>query len=113
MIRDMSTKLTQKDVDLLLANPSAHVRSDTAKKVSEQYKTQTLSQTEKKIAEDIFRLITNDVEIQVRADLSDSLKNCSFLSHDIVEKIIKDVNCCYADDTIFRCADGKRLNRHC
>ena len=91
MIRDMSTKLTQKDVDLLLANPSAHVRSDTAKKVSEQYKTQTLSQTEKKIAEDIFRLITNDVEIQVRADLSDSLKNCSFLPHDIVEKIIKDV----------------------
>ncbi len=91
MTRDVNAKLTQKDVDLLLANPSAHVRSDTAKKVSEQYKTQTLSQTEKKIAEDIFRLITNDVEIQVRADLSDSLKNCSFLPHDIVDKIIKDV----------------------
>ena len=91
MTRDVNAKLTQKDVDLLLANPSAHVRSDTAKKVSEQYKTQTLSQTEKKIAEDIFRLISNDVEIQVRADLSDSLKNCSFLPHDIVDKIIKDV----------------------
>ncbi len=91
MTRDMNAKLTQKDVDLLLANPSTHVRSDTAKKVSEQYKMQTLTQKEKQIAEDIFRLITNDVEIQVRADLSDSLKNCSFLPHDIVEKIVHDV----------------------
>lgn len=89
--RDLNMKLTQKDVDMLLANPSVDVRSETAKKVSVQYKEETLTDKEKQIAEDIFRLISNDVEIQVREELSDSLKTCSFLPHDIVEKIIQDV----------------------
>ncbi len=84
-------KLTQKDVDLLLSNPSVDVRSSTARKVSAQYQTETLNDTEKQIAEDIFRLITNDVETQVRGELAESLKTCSFLPYDIIQKIIFDV----------------------
>lgn len=84
-------KLTQSDVDLLVKNPSTLVRSQTTQKVSLQYCARQLSQQEKKIAEDIFRLIAQDVELQVRIELSDSLKNCPFLPHDIVERIIHDV----------------------
>ncbi len=84
-------KLTQKDVDLLLSNPSVDVRSSTARKVSEQYQFKSLSAKEKQIAEDIFRLITNDVETQVREELAESLKTCTFLPYDIVQKIIFDV----------------------
>ena len=87
----INTKLTQKDVDLLLSNPSTEVRSSTAKKVSEQYQFHHLTAKEKQIAEDIFRLITNDVEIKVREELSESLKTCTFLPYDIVQKIIYDV----------------------
>ncbi len=87
----LDTKLTQKDVDLLLNNPSVDVRSSTARKVSEQYRFQKLTPTEKQIAEDIFRLITNDVEVQVRKQLAESLKTCTFLPYDIVQKIIFDV----------------------
>ena len=88
---NLNTKLTQKDVDLLLSNPSVDVRSTTARKVSEQYKLRDLSDKEKKIAEDIFRLVTNDVEVQVRKELSESLKSCTFLPYDIIQKIIFDV----------------------
>lgn len=89
--KEALTKLTQKDVDLLLSNPSVDVRSSTARKVSEQYQLKSLTQKEKQIAEDIFRLITNDVEIQVREELAESLKTCTFLPYDIVQKIIFDV----------------------
>ena len=89
--KEALTKLTQKDVDLLLNNPSVDVRSSTARKVSEQYQLKSLTQKEKQIAEDIFRLITNDVEIQVREELAESLKTCTVLPYDIVQKIIFDV----------------------
>lgn len=89
--KEALTKLTQKDVDLLLNNPSVDVRSSTARKVSEQYRLKTLTPKEKQIAEDIFRLITNDVEIQVREELAESLKTCNSLPYDIVQKIIFDV----------------------
>ena len=70
--------LSQEDVDLLKQNPAPEVRSKTAQKVSCQYKGQ-ISETEKKIAEDIFRLIANDVEIGVRQTLAESLKDCANL----------------------------------
>ena len=88
----LKTKLTQKDVDLLLKNPSADIRSSTARKVSEQYQFKELTQKEKQIAEDIFRLISNDIEVRVREELAESLKTCSFLPYDIIQKIIFDVS---------------------
>lgn len=84
------TTLTQKDVDLLMQNPAPEVRSQTARKVSVQY-LGGIGENEKKIAEDIFRLIANDVEISVRKELSESLKKCPFLPYDIVQKIVSDV----------------------
>lgn len=83
-------ELTQKDVDLLMQNPAPEVRSKTAQKVSLQYQG-AISENERKIAEDIFRLIANDVEIKVRQDLAESLKKCQSLPRDIVQKIIDDV----------------------
>ena len=82
--------LSKKDVDLLIQNPASEVRSQTARKVSAQYQSD-ISEREKKIAEDIFRLIANDVEIEVRQELAESLKSCSSLPRDIVQKIIEDV----------------------
>lgn len=92
MKKDFFSPLSQKDVDLLLKNSSSEVRSSTAIKVSQQYQKIKMSEKERKIAEDIFRLIANDVELQVREDLSQSLKECSFLPQDIVQKIIYDVS---------------------
>ncbi len=83
-------KLSQQDVDLLMQNPAPEVRSQTVQKVSVQYQN-AISETEKKIAEDIFRLIANDVEESVRQSLAESLKNCSSLPRDIVQKIVDDV----------------------
>jgi len=87
-----SLGLSQKDVDLLKQNPAPAVRSQTAQKVSAQYQ-DDISESEKKIAEDIFRLIANDVEVSVRQDLAESLKNCDSLPRDIIEQIINDIAC--------------------
>ena len=69
-----SLSLSQEDVDLLKQNPAPAVRSQTVQKVSAQYQ-DDISESEKKIAEDIFRVIANDVEVSVRQDLAVSLKN--------------------------------------
>ena len=82
--------LTKQDVDLLMQNPAPEVRSQTARKVSLEYQ-KTISKKEKEIAEDIFRLVADDVEVKVRQDLAESLKECSSLPRDIIEKIINDV----------------------
>ncbi len=84
-------RLGPQDVELLKNNPSADVRSKTAQKVSVQYQQEGLSDKERLIAEDIFRLIINDIEICVRKDLSESLKECTTLPRDIIERIIADV----------------------
>lgn len=88
---DVHANLTRNDVELLLKNPAPDVRCQTAQKVSAQYQ-ETINEKEKKIAEDIFRLIANDVEVQVRKELAESLKKCPSLPHDIVQKIINDVS---------------------
>lgn len=83
--------LTAKDIDLLSKDMSAITKSETIKKISKYYKEgQSLSLAERKIAEDIFRIMVSDVEIVVREILADSLKNSQGIPEDIVRKIISD-----------------------
>ncbi len=93
----MSTKptpprLTQIDVANLLANKSAQVRAKTTAKIAEQFDTHLLSSSERKIAEDIFRVLVKDADELVREALSAQLKSTPDIPHDVALALAQDVD---------------------
>ena len=83
--------LTKEDVATLAKGQSVENKSSTIKKVAHYYTAQgNLSSKGKQLAEDIFRIIVQDVEVKVREVLAESIKNSHNLPQDIVKKIISD-----------------------
>ena len=85
-------EINQEDLIALSRNPSLEVKSSTVEKVAEYYSNSRLTDKGLKLAEDIFRIIVEDVEVKVREILSNSLKKSKNIPRDIIEKIISDKN---------------------
>ncbi len=88
----MTEKLSIADVHKLLEDPSADNRARTARKVAEGFGDGGLTERERAIAEDIFKVMVHDVEVRVREALSANLRHCDFLSHDIARSLAEDVD---------------------
>ncbi len=84
-------KLTKKDVARLLADPSGRGRAETAAKIATDFTTQSLTDAERKMAEEIFRLMLKDAEVRVREALSINLKETPLLPHDVALALAEDV----------------------
>lgn len=83
--------LTQQDVASLAKGQSIDNKSATLQKVAHYYTSQgDLSQRGKQLAEDIFRIMVQDVEVKIRQVLAESVKGAHNLPRDIVFKIISD-----------------------
>jgi uncharacterized protein (DUF2336 family) len=78
-------------LDQLRRESSTKVRGKIADRLGVAYQHYKLSADERAIAEQIFRLLMQDTEIQVRAALSESLKQSQDLPHDIALKLAKDI----------------------
>ncbi|VAW05298.1 hypothetical protein MNBD_ALPHA01-386 [hydrothermal vent metagenome] len=87
----MTDNLTSSDIKTLLSDPTAENRAEAAKKVSEQFNSGELSDSERKIAEDIFKIMVRDAEERVRLALSDSLKDNPDVPHDVAVSLANDV----------------------
>ena len=87
----MAQLLTAADVQRLIANPSGEARAETAAKVAEAFERGALSDAERQLAEQIFRVMVQDAEVKVRESLSSHLKSSANLPHDIAVKMAKDV----------------------
>ncbi len=87
----MSTTLSRADVDRLMRDSSPATRADTAAKVARQIDVSELSKTELDLVEDICRLMLRDVEVQVRAALSENLKHCVAVPKDVALALARDV----------------------
>ena len=85
----VSVTLNEEDVAKLLANPDADARAEVAGKIASQH--QSLSDGERKMAEDIFRLMVKDAEVRVRQALSAQLKQNAMLPHDVAMALARDV----------------------
>ena len=86
----MST-LSQADVARLMTDPSADVRAETAVKIAQGFEQQSLNDSERQIAEDIFRAMVKDAEVRVREALAVHLKTCPDVSHDVAVALAQDV----------------------
>ena len=87
----MAQILSNADVKRLLANPDGETRADTAAKVAGAFETGHLSDAERHLAEQIFRVLARDAEVKVRAALSIHLKASDQLPHDVAMQLAKDV----------------------
>jgi len=83
--------LTHADVAKLLAEPSPKRRAEMATKVAAVIDDEHLSTEELNLVQDIVRLMAKDVEVTVRASLSDSLRHVTRLPHDVATRLANDV----------------------
>ena len=86
-----SVELTKKDVERLVADPSADVRAVTAAKVAKTLDKKELSPNEKSIAEDVIRIMVHDAEVIVRKTLADNLKDNPYIPHDVAKILARDI----------------------
>ncbi len=84
-------KLDEADVKRLLAESSGDARAAIAGRVAEDFHAEALSESERELALDIFRALLRDVEVRVRAVLSQQLKKTPHLPHDIALALAQDV----------------------
>lgn len=83
--------LSSSDVDRLMRDHSPDARLAVMHKVAEHYRVQDFTQHELAMAEQIFRLMMKDVEVEVRKQLSDQLKDMPGVPRDIVMHMAQDV----------------------
>ncbi len=79
------------DLQKLKHESSGEARAEVAQKVASDFAQGKFSSSEKQIAVEIFRLLLNDAEIQVRKMLSEQLSHSMDAPHDIIFKLAKDV----------------------
>ncbi len=85
-------RLSASDVQKLMANPSAENRAEATGKIAGQFSEGDLNDSERVIAEDIFRALLKDTEVLVRESLSAHLKKSPDLPHDVAMALAKDVD---------------------
>ena len=87
----MTSSLSKADVARLMSDPTPDARVDTATKVATEFQQQKLSDKEREIAKEIFRVLVKDAEVRVREALSAQLKSSPDLPHDVAVTLAKDV----------------------
>ncbi|WP_374764561.1 DUF2336 domain-containing protein [Yunchengibacter salinarum] len=85
-------KLTSSDVTRLLQDPSDENRASAAERVASTFGLDDLSEQERALAEDIFRVMLKDAAVRVRQALSESLKDNPDVPHDVALSLAKDVD---------------------
>ncbi len=83
-------KITREDIELLVREPSAAMRSRIAEKIGKGYGSGDFSESEITLANEIFRLLTKDTEIKVRKLIAMELKDAHNVPHDIIMKLAQD-----------------------
>ena len=83
--------LTEQDVAQLLADPSGAARADTAVKIAAGFNSGSLTDQERQLAEEIFRLMVQDAEVRVREAMAQNLKENPNVPRDVAVSLAKDV----------------------
>lgn len=87
-----STSLSDEDVKRLLADRSPVTRAETAAKIARDFDRGKITSEQRRIAEDIFRLLVKDAEVRVREALAHNLKDSPTLPHDVAAALARDVD---------------------
>lgn len=88
----MTSRLTPKDIQALMSNPSTDVRAEIAGKVATEIGDKALSPREREIAQQIVRLMVKDAAERVRLALATSLAHAHDVPHDVAMALAEDVD---------------------
>ncbi len=87
----MSTNLQKADVERLMAQPSPHMRAVVASKLARELDNPELTETELTMAQDLVRLMAQDIQMIVRQALAHNLRRSNKLPHDVALRLANDV----------------------
>lgn len=87
----MADKLSHEDIKALMDNPTAEVKIRVIEKLSGQYNSKDFSEAQIRLAEQIFRLLLKQAEIEVRKALAENLMYSKAVPHDVVLSLARDV----------------------
>ncbi len=85
-------RLSKEDVSKLLSSTSGTVRAETAAKIASDFGEGSLTEAERTMAEDIFRVMVKDAEVRVREALAQNLKENPAVPHDVAKSLAQDVD---------------------
>ncbi|HCR86040.1 MAG TPA: hypothetical protein DIV86_05115 [Alphaproteobacteria bacterium] len=85
-------KLSHKDVELLTNKGDLDSKVKVIGKISGHYRGNQFSDKEKKLAEEIFRLLMKYAEVGVRKSISENLMNADSIPRDIILSLAKDID---------------------
>jgi uncharacterized protein (DUF2336 family) len=88
----MAPVLSSRDVERLLNAPSPDVRAELADKVATSLAEPDLSPREIALAQDVLRILAQDVATTVRASVSRGLRNSLLLPRDVARKLADDID---------------------
>lgn len=88
----LKQSLTEEDVARLLDDQSEGARAETAAKIARDFGTESLTESERNMAKEIFRLMVKDAEVRVREALALNLKDNPLLPHDVAVSLAEDVD---------------------
>ncbi len=83
--------ITREDIELLVREPSATMRSRIAEKIAGGYNLGGFTDGEIRLANEIFRLLLKDTEVKVRKIIAEELKSNLQVPHDIIMGLANDV----------------------
>lgn len=83
--------LSAEDVDRLLHDTTSATRLSMTDKIGGAYTKSSLSPQETMIAEQVFRLLLRDTELNVRVSLAQHLKDSNMVPRDIIKSLAHDV----------------------
>lgn len=87
-----SKGLSEQDVARLLTDGSGAARAETAAKLASDFDAGVLSDSERALALDIFRIMVEDAEVRVRQALSDHLKSNPHIPKAVAVALARDVD---------------------
>lgn len=76
----------------LLRDPSGERRAETAGKIAAEFERSKLTDAERSLAEEIFRIMVKDAEVRVREALANNLKSNRLVPHEVAVSLARDVN---------------------
>ena len=82
--------ITRDDIELLVREPSPAMRQRICEKISNGYNSGLYSESETRLANEIFRLLLKDTEVKVRQIMAEALKTNIQAPHDIVWALAND-----------------------
>lgn len=84
--------ITREDIALLVREPSPAMRQRICEKISGGYNSGLYTDSETKLANEIFRLLLKDTEMKIRLLMAETLKSNMQVPHDIIWALANDRN---------------------